>query len=100
MTDDDPGFEGGGFDVDDWTRLQPFAGRLATPDDVQRKAAIFALGDTHNGRVIDMPLPQPVDRRAQTRRGRSSSFAGVAHMDSRYKAGEGGLIGEEVGLRA
>ncbi|MEO6378096.1 MAG: hypothetical protein ABIO37_08745 [Caulobacteraceae bacterium] len=61
MTDDgDPDFEGGGFDVDDWSRLKPFAGTLATPDDVQRKTAIFALGDTRIGRVIDMELPQPV----------------------------------------
>ena len=60
MTDDAENLDGGGFDVDDWARLRPFAGALATPDDVQRKAAIFALGDTRNGRVIDMPLPQPV----------------------------------------
>lgn len=50
----------GGFDVDDWTRLTPFVDRLATLEDVQRKSAIFALADTHDGRVIDMPLPQPV----------------------------------------
>ncbi len=53
---DDPG----GFDVDDWPRLKPFLGAVATLDDVQRKAAIFALGDTANGRPIDMDLPQPV----------------------------------------
>ena len=57
---DDSGFDGGGFDVDDWMRLPTFAGALATADDVQRKAAIFALGDTRNGRLIEMPLPQPV----------------------------------------
>jgi hypothetical protein len=50
----------GGFDAEDWTRLKPFQGRLATPDDVQAKVAVFALGDTENGRVIDMDLPQPV----------------------------------------
>lgn len=52
--------ESGGFDVDDWMRLKPFAGRLATLDDVQARAAIFSLSDTHNGRTIDMDLPQPV----------------------------------------
>ena len=57
---DDPGFDGGGYDVDDWMRLKPFAGALATLEDVQRRAAIFALGDTHGGRPIEMELPQPV----------------------------------------
>lgn len=52
--------DGGGFDVDDWARLKPFSDRLATPQDVERREAIFALADTHNGRVIDMDLPQPV----------------------------------------
>ena len=52
--------DGGGFDVDDWGRLPAFTGRLAGLDDVQKKAAIFALGDTDNGRPIDMELPQPV----------------------------------------
>lgn len=50
----------GGFDVDDWTRLIPFRGAVATLDDVQRKAAVFALSDTESPRVIDMDLPQPV----------------------------------------
>ena len=60
MTDDQPSFDDTGFDVDDWTRLKPFVGVLATLDDVQRRVAIFALGDTENGRPIDMELPQPV----------------------------------------
>ena len=60
MTDDQPSFDDTGFDVDDWTRLKPFVGALATLDDVQRRVAIFALGDTQNGRPIDMELPQPV----------------------------------------
>lgn len=60
MTDQNPAFEGEGFDVDDWNRLAPFAGRLATLDDVQRKAAIFALADTEDGRPLEMDLPQPV----------------------------------------
>lgn len=52
--------DGGGFDVDDWSRLTPFAGAVATLDDVQAGKAIFALGDTEEARVIDMELPQPV----------------------------------------
>lgn len=52
--------ESGGFDIDDWARLKPFAGRLANLDDVQARLAIFALSDTRNGRPIAMDLPQPV----------------------------------------
>lgn len=52
--------DGGGFDVDDWSRLTPFAGAVATLDDVQAGKAVFALGDTEDPRVIDMGLPQPV----------------------------------------
>ena len=58
--DDEPTFDGGGYDVDDWMRLRPFAGALATLDDVQRRAAIFARGDTQGGRPIEMEMPQPV----------------------------------------
>lgn len=58
---DSPDFEdGGGFDVDDWRRLAPFAGAVATIDDVQRGAAVFALGDTLRPYPLDMDLPQPV----------------------------------------
>lgn len=52
--------DGGGFDVDDWSRLTPFAGAVATLDDVQAGKAVFALGDTEEARIIDMELPQPV----------------------------------------
>ena len=50
----------GGFDVDDWTRLAAFTGRVATLDDVQAGQAVFALGDTDASRPLDMALPQPV----------------------------------------
>lgn len=56
----DFGDDGGGFDVDDWRRLTPFTGRVATLDDVQAKQAVFALSDTDDARPIDMDLPQPV----------------------------------------
>src|SRR5690606_8538053 len=52
--------DGGGFDVDDWSRLKAFAGAVATLDDVQAGKAVFAMGDTEDARVIDMQLPQPV----------------------------------------
>nr|WP_312160502.1 hypothetical protein [Brevundimonas diminuta] len=52
--------DGGGFDIDDWSRLTPFNGAVATLDDVQAGKAVFALGDTEEARVIDMELPQPV----------------------------------------
>lgn len=52
--------DGGGFDADDWSRLVPFTGRVATLDDVQARRAVFALGDSEDPAVLDMDLPQPV----------------------------------------
>ncbi len=52
--------DGGGFDADDWSRLVPFTGRVATLDDVQARRAVFALGDSEVPGVLDMDLPQPV----------------------------------------
>jgi hypothetical protein len=63
MTDfpeDDDAVDGGGYDVDDWTRLQPFAGAVATLDDVQARRAVFALSDSFNPAPLEMELPQPV----------------------------------------
>lgn len=63
MTDHPPNpddAEPGGFDVDDWARRPAFTGGVAMLDDVQAKAAIFALADTQDARPLDMPLPQPV----------------------------------------
>ncbi|MBN9464305.1 hypothetical protein [Brevundimonas sp.] len=58
MADEDE--DGGGFDAEDWTRLKPFVGAVATLDDVQALRAVFALGDTDDPRPIAMDLPQPV----------------------------------------
>ena len=58
--DDEPDDDGGGFDAEDWTRLKPFAGAVATLDDVQARRAVFALGETDDPRPIAMDLPQPV----------------------------------------
>jgi hypothetical protein len=55
-----PDEDWGGFDVDDWSRLVPFVGRVATLDDVQARRAIFALGETSDARPIEMDMPQPV----------------------------------------
>ena len=52
--------DGGGFDADDWSRLKPFVGAVATLDDVQAHRAVFALGETDDPRPIAMDLPQPV----------------------------------------
>lgn len=58
--DDEDDEGGGGFDVDDWRRLKPFAGAVASLDDVQAGRAVFALADTTDPRPIDMELPQPL----------------------------------------
>ena len=52
--------DGGGFDAEDWTRLTPFTGAIATLDDVQARRAVFALAETDDPRPIAMDLPQPV----------------------------------------
>lgn len=57
---DDHDDDGGGFDVDDWSRLTPFIGAVATLEDVQARRAIFALADTDDARPIEMDLPQPL----------------------------------------
>jgi hypothetical protein len=62
LIEDDDGSEedGGGYDVDDWTRLEAFSGAVATLDDVQARRAVFALSDTLDARPLDMALPQPL----------------------------------------
>lgn len=52
--------DGRGFSATDWPHLSTFQGRCATPHDVDAGAAVFALGDTFNGRILSMELPQPV----------------------------------------
>ncbi len=52
--------DGKGFTTQTWSALKTFGGRCATPHDVDGGAAIFALGDTLNGRPLDLALPQPV----------------------------------------
>lgn len=58
--DDAPDDDGGGYEIDDWSRLKAFTGAVATLEDVQARRAVFALGDTDDPRPIDMPLPQPL----------------------------------------
>ena len=52
--------DGGGYDVDDWSRLTPFVGKVADLDDVQAGRAVFALSDTDDARTIAMDLPPPL----------------------------------------
>lgn len=52
--------DGRGFTASDWPYASVFKGRCATPHDVDAGAAVFALGDTFNGRPLVMSLPQPV----------------------------------------
>jgi hypothetical protein len=52
--------DGRGFTAKDWPLAAVFKGRCATPHDVDAGAAVFALGDTFNGRPFSMDLPQPV----------------------------------------
>jgi len=52
--------DGRGFNAKDWPFLATFQGRCADPHDVDAGAAVFALGDTFNGRILPMTLPQPV----------------------------------------
>ena len=52
--------DGKGFTAETWSALRTFQGRCATPHDVDLGAAVFALGDTFNGKPLDLPLPQPV----------------------------------------
>lgn len=59
-TSDDPDFDAGGYDVDDWSRLKAFTGAVATLDDVQARRAVFALDETDRPFPLDMDLPQPV----------------------------------------
>jgi hypothetical protein len=58
--DNEEPLDGGGFDVDDWSRLAAFSGAVATLDDVQARRAVFALADTADPRPLAMALPQPV----------------------------------------
>ena len=49
-----------GFTPQTWRAVPVFAGRLATEEDVEAGAAVFALGDTHDAQPFEEPLPQPV----------------------------------------
>src|SRR5687768_8565652 len=49
-----------GFTAQTWRQAAVFGNRCAEPADVEAAAAVFALGDTFNGRPIDMGKPAPV----------------------------------------
>ncbi|WP_304180047.1 hypothetical protein [Phenylobacterium aquaticum] len=92
MIPEDDDADGGGFDVDDWTRLKPFEGRVATLDDVQARRAVFALGDTTDPRVLEMELPQPLIWWED-----DGEQAAVAVQAERH-VGTGGEVMEVLGL--
>jgi hypothetical protein len=52
--------DGRGFDEHNWDQLKVWSGGCATPHDVDAGAAVFALGDTLNGKPLEWMLPQPV----------------------------------------
>lgn len=52
--------DGHGFTPQNWRSAAAFAGRCATPHDVDGGAAVYALAETWNARPLAMPLPQPV----------------------------------------
>jgi len=52
--------DGGGYDVDDWSRLKPFNAAVASLEDVQAKRAVFALAETDVPAILPLDLPQPV----------------------------------------
>ena len=49
-----------GFNAATWKLVRGFGGRCATPHDVEEKHAVFALGETLNGRTLEIDHPQPV----------------------------------------
>lgn len=49
-----------GFTAQTWRQAPVFGNRCAEPEDVEHADAVFALGDTLNGRPIDMGKPAPV----------------------------------------
>ncbi len=49
-----------GFSARTWRSARTFGGHCATPADVEGADAVFALGDTLNGRPLSIEKPAPV----------------------------------------
>jgi len=49
-----------GFSARTWRSARTFGGHCATPADVEGADAVFALGDTLNGRPLPIEKPSPV----------------------------------------
>lgn len=47
------------YTAQNWKSVPTFSGRIATQDDVNAGAAVFALGDTISGKLVEGSLPQP-----------------------------------------
>jgi hypothetical protein len=84
--------DGGGFDVDDWSRLTAFTGAVATLDDVQSRRAVFALTDTTDAAVLEIDLPQPLIWWEE-----DGEQAAVAVQAERHRSAEGETL-EVLGL--
>ncbi len=82
------------YDAESWIALAFFTGRCALPTDVDAGAAVFALGDTHNGRPLGaaLPLPQPVIWYED-----DAQFAAVAVQAEAHETDEGDTL-EVLGL--
>ena len=52
--------DGQGFNATNWKAVKVWERGCATPHDVDAAAAVFALGDTLNGKPLGWTLPQPV----------------------------------------
>jgi hypothetical protein len=79
-----------GWDAATWRLARPFTGRIASPDDVEAAAAVFALGETVNAEVLDTPKPQPV-----IWHGDDEEFAALLIQAERHEAPDGAEM--EVG---
>lgn len=84
---------GQGFTAADWPNAATFTGLVASPHDVDASAAVFALGDTVNGRAMRrFDLPQPVIWWEE-----ENEFAALAVQAEQHETEDGELM-EVLGL--
>jgi|GEM_PF-147620 len=84
---------GKGFTAATWPDAPVFAGLTASPHDVDASAAVFALGDTINGRAMRrFSLPQPVIWWED-----EDEFAALAVQAEQHESEDGELM-EVLGL--
>jgi len=81
-----------GFTAQTWRQAPVFDGHCATPADVERAAAVFALADTFNGRPLPLPKPSPVIWYAE-----DEEFAALVVQAEAHETDEDGAL-EFLGL--